>query len=341
MSSSLAQPIAILPGDGNQNSLHIVWMLHNACNHRCSYCDKTYWGGSERWLTLKGVQSFWRQIKAHYKRDHIHVSFTGGEPTLWPEFGDLCRMLKDEGCDLGMTSNGSHSMKVWQATLNCYNWLCLSYHPEHTKDDHFLKVIEMMAPQTRVAVRLMMHKEEKFWQRSIAFGEKIKTLSDGPPVWVEYVPLQDDFAGKSGQARPKPYEPWQNDFFGSRPDFSYGGKSEEIGLHLMGIRDVWDYQVTYSDGRQEFCRPNKLVASNMVNFQNWSCNAGLDLLFVNAEGEIFRGGCRVGGKIGHIFDEKIAFPGAPVVCPRTFCNCGSDIQVKKQAGDGMGIRLHD
>lgn len=334
LKSPYAQPIAITSGEGNQNSLHICWMLHNACNHRCTYCHKANWGGSDRWLSLKGLESFLRQVRNHYKRDRIHVSFTGGEPTLWSEFAALCRTLKDDGCDLGMTSNGGHGMKVWEETRDYYNWLCLSYHPEFTKDEHFLNVIQMMAPYTRLAVRLMMHKEEKFWRRSIAFGEKVKTLSDETPIYVEYVPLLDDFSDHTRQ-RPAKYEAWQNDFFCSRPDFSYGGTSETIRRRLEGVRDVWDYQVQYADGRKDVCRPNELVSNNSVNFHNWECDVGLNLLFINSKGEVYRGNCGVGGMIGHIFDSEIVFPREPVICPKSFCPCGTDIQVPKRMSDGI------
>jgi organic radical activating enzyme len=323
------QPTAIYPGEANKNSLHICWMLHNACNHRCSYCHEANWNGSHRWLTLAAVESFWSQVQRHYKGKRIHVSFTGGEPTVWPEFTRFCRILKEHGHDLGVTSNGGLQLKIWQESRDLFNWICLSYHPEYPKDDHLLEVIRILSPRTRLAIRIMMHKEEKFWHRSVDFGEKIRSLPEAAPVFVEYVPLQVNPGNWPAECRPVVYEDWQADFLTTHNHFSHGGASAEISAHLNSIRDVWDYAVEFENGQRTFCRPNDLVANNQVNFKDWSCHAGLELLFVDERGYIYRGNCKTGGKIGNILHKEIIFPTLPVLCPRRFCPCGTDIQVRK------------
>jgi len=318
---------AIRPGEKMGDVLHICWMLHNSCNNRCSYCRDFNWKGDYRWLKYDHVIGFLERVFRRYaKKSVYHVSFTGGEPSLWPEFPELCAYLKKNGVEIGLTSNGARNPDYWKSLSKDLNWVCLSYHPEYTDDDHFIQVIRELAHKTFLSVRLMMHKEKKFWDRSAAFGERLKTLSGIRFLFVEYVPLQDDFGLNS---RPMKYAAWQNAFFAGNTHFEVKTAPELESLPWG--RDVWDYYSEYSDGTREFCRPNDLVARGQVNFHGWSCNVGLDSLFINHQGYVSRGNCKEGGVLGHIFDEDLAFPADPIRCSKTFCPCGTDILVKKEA----------
>lgn len=304
-------------------------MLHDLCNHRCSYCAEANWGGKYRDLKFSDVAFFLAQLFAHYRKDRYHVSFTGGEPTLWPDFARLCEFLKNNGCDIGLTSNGSRPAKYWNELADHLNWTCLSYHPEYARDAEFLRVIEVLAPRTRLAVRLMMHHERSVWEKSIAFGERIRGLAADLPVFVEYVPLQSDFSGS--ERAPWEYADWQREFFARTNHFMHGAAAPDVAAALARKRDVWDFYVVYDDGTREFCRPNEMVAYDRVNFQGWTCQAGRDLLFINAAGEVLRAGCKIGGRLGFLTDRLLKFPTGPVVCDKNFCPCGTDILVAKQA----------
>jgi hypothetical protein len=301
-------------------------MLHDLCNYRCAYCDESYWGGSHRWLKFDDVRRFLDQLVAINRRDLYHISFTGGEPTLWPEFPRLCRYLKERRWEIGMTSNGSKPLSFWDEVKDDFNWISLSYHPQYAKDDHFLELIRLLSARAKVAVRLMMHRERRFWERSFAFGETLRSLKGINSTYVEYVPLQENFGKDS---TPVVYEPWQQEAFrGLRP---FAAQDPEIPAtpRKFAAPDLWNYQVVYADGARELCRPNELVVQDLVDFEGWTCFAGVEMMFVDHTGEIYRGGCKIGGRIGRIGDESFSFPSAPVVCTKNFCPCGTDIQTKK------------
>ncbi len=319
------QPLAIFPSKKMGNMIHISWMLHNQCNKRCTYCRDFNWNGDYSWLKYESVINFVDKVINHFQKDVYHFSFTGGEPVLWPEFDQLCHYLKSKGCEIGLTTNGSRNLKYWENLSDTLNWTCLSFHPESSDEDHLLNVVRILANKSRVTVRLMMHTKKEFWDRSIQFGEKLKTLTDCSFVFVEYVPLQDDFGLGS---RPTVYEDWQNDFFKNHNHFTVLAKEEVQISHGL---DVWDYQVKFDDGVTEFCRPNELVAHNQVNFKNWTCHIGMDLLFINHEGAILRGACKQGGKVGHIFDPKLELPTKPLICAANFCPCATDILIRKNS----------
>lgn len=315
--------------------LHLCWMLHNLCNFRCSYCNEMNWGGSHRWLKLEHVRRFLDQLFSAYQRDLYHVSFTGGEPTLWPDFLKLCRHLKERRCEIGMTSNGSKPLLFWEEAKDHFNWVCLSYHPEFTKDEHFLAVVRLLSARTRLAVRLMMHRDRRYWDKSVAFGEKLKALTGVDSVYVEYVPLVEDFGINS---RPVVYAPRQQEELGQHQPFAIADAAAAATAQKAASPDLWNYQTVYEDGSRELCRPNALVLSDLVNFKGWTCFAGVEMLFVDHKGDLFRGGCAAGGRIANIFDERIPFPSEPILCPKNYCPCGTDIQVKKFRPGSPGAR---
>ncbi len=316
-------PIAIKPSEKMGNMIHISWMLHNQCNKRCSYCREFNWNGDSGWLKYDQIITFVDKVINHSQKDLYHFSFTGGEPVLWPQFDQLCHYLKNKGCEIGLTTNGSKSISYWENISDTLNWTCISFHPESSNEDHIFNVVKVLANKSRVSVRLMMHKEKEFWDKSVAFGEKLKMADDCSFIFVEYVPLQNDFGLHS---RPMVYENWQREFLEKENHFTVLPTKDVINTHR---RDVWDYTTYFNDGTSEFCRPNDLVANNQVNFKNWICHIGLDLLFINHRGEILKGACKQGGNIGHIFDPNLKLPTKPQTCGVNFCPCATDILIKK------------
>ena len=67
----------------------------------------------------------------------------------------------------------------------------------------------------------------------------------------------------------------------------------------------------------------------MNNFKGWSCNAGLESLMINWDGEVHRATCRVGGSLGNIYTGTFDIPTEPVKCTRDWCTCAADIPLTK------------
>jgi len=320
-------PISIDKGP-NSIDLHISWSLHNTCNYRCSYCPIYNQNASQKWLRKEHVFKFieavyeYYVVQMHLKR--IQVSFTGGEPTLWSGFKDICRYITDKGMTIGITSNGSLTDDYWKDFAHLFDWVCLSYHPEYVDDKNFFNLVNYMHNRADVAVpaiRLMMLSEKKYWDRCIAFADSIKSAMSN---WViEYVKIQNDF-GKD--ITPVYYDEDQINFLSSR------GYEEHIGrLDLARPTPYsWDLSVTYNTGEKERLRTNDLVNRGLTAFAYWSCNIGLELLCIDYHGNITRSGCLQGGIIGRIIENKpFIFPREPIICKKERCNCGTEIMVSK------------
>ena len=74
---------------------------------------------------------------------------------------------------------------------------------------------------------------------------------------------------------------------------------------------------------------NDIIKLHKNNFKGWSCNAGIESLMINWDGDVQRATCRVGGSLGNIYNGSFAVPTVPIICTRTSCTCAADIPLTK------------
>lgn len=309
---------------GERPYIHVCWMLHNHCNHRCSYCDKSNWGGDHPWPTLDSAKYFFEQVFQHYSDRRIVASFTGGEPTLWPDFQALICWLHERKIAVGLTSNGTMGPRYFAELSPKLDWLNLSFHPQFTSPDPFLETLLASAATPHLTIRLMLPPERRLWNRSMDFGAKLKsTPLLKRSIILEHVPIVDGFG--SAYTQPVNYEADQLQQFEERP--AYVGPDTPKPPHSP-ISDVHAGKAGPPPTRIPYDL-NQLVSSGETNFFGWRCEIGREQLFIDSNGFVLRAGCRVGGIIGHINDDKIAFPSAGVRCIKNFCHCMTDVIVTK------------
>jgi MoaA/NifB/PqqE/SkfB family radical SAM enzyme len=75
---------------------------------------------------------------------------------------------------------------------------------------------------------------------------------------------------------------------------------------------------------------NDVIKLHKNQFKGWSCNAGIESLMINWDGEVHRATCRVGGSLGNIYNGTFNVPNEPIICTRDFCTCAADIPLTKQ-----------
>ena len=74
---------------------------------------------------------------------------------------------------------------------------------------------------------------------------------------------------------------------------------------------------------------NDIIKHKLNQFEGWRCNAGLESLMINWDGEVHRATCRVGGSLGNIYNGTFESPIEPINCTRKFCTCVADIPLTK------------
>src|SRR6266508_3978695 len=90
--------------------------LTNICNLHCSYClrdEDALYHNPANFFPVELLRRVAREA-----RDDIgvkHILFTGGEPTLHPQFKDLIATMADQQLTTSFVTNGWHFERVWPA----------------------------------------------------------------------------------------------------------------------------------------------------------------------------------------------------------------------------------
>lgn len=316
--------------DGMTYDLHVMWSIHNKCNYQCSYCPPALNSGNFSGLKLENLKGFIDRIEKHYAEKlgfkNILFSFTGGEPTLWPDFREFIKYIEHKGFRLGLTTNASVGLNYWNQISTYFDYICLSFHPESADVDSFLKTFEYLhnADKTVIpSVRVMMHPDQKLWNKSIELVDKLKKYSN----WTyECVHILDDYGMESNKIDykdSKKVEFLEQNAFNSQ--FKDNSTITEPSVKF-------NYKITYKNNEIEKLDENKLINDGSANFRGWNCFIGLEQLYIHSNGLIKRAGCNVGPWLGTIAEyESINFPERPIKCQRDNCFCPTDIRISKFA----------
>ena len=90
--------------------------LANVCNLHCSYCfrsDENLYSSHAEFFPLDLLRRVIDEARA--AADVTRISFTGGEPTLHPEFAETLRIIGNAGATVSFVTNGWRFERVWPA----------------------------------------------------------------------------------------------------------------------------------------------------------------------------------------------------------------------------------
>ncbi len=124
----------------------VTWDLGRRCSYDCSYCPSHRHDQHSPFASLddlkKNVHFIFKYISLYMKyRSYksASINFTGGEPTIHPNFAELIEHTRVEfesqyankfKCTMAVTSNGAMNKKVAEAILKNLNHITISYHAE-------------------------------------------------------------------------------------------------------------------------------------------------------------------------------------------------------------------
>jgi len=124
----------------------VTWDLGRRCNYDCSYCPAHRHDNFSPHASLDELKSavdfLFEYIDVYMEKrsyKHTSISFTGGEPTVNPNFIPFVKYLKEEyeakyqdkwACGFALTSNGAMSAKMANAVMENLGHITVSYHAE-------------------------------------------------------------------------------------------------------------------------------------------------------------------------------------------------------------------
>jgi hypothetical protein len=115
------------------------------------------------------------------------------------------------------------------------------------------------------------------------------------------------------------------------PEGGYYDDAEEAEMRaLLDTSQANDVELEWNDGSKETVSEQDVSRRGLNRFKDWSCLVGIERLAIGFEGNLYRGVCRMGGKLGNVYsDQGFRLPQEPAICANDSCNCGAEINVTK------------
>lgn len=341
----------------NPESMMITWDTGRRCNYDCSYCEATRHDNHsahpslDSLITTYNFIERWADLYNNKRQDPITpaINFTGGEPTVNPNFWNLVDKIKSTNkFRLSLTTNGAWSDKHQNKIINNFSGVTISYHAEaheSLRKQVLRNILSLHENKIWLQVNLMLHVDH--WDHCIEVYEYLKSHN----ISVKPRPIGDGNISRSG---------WFIDSDGSqrRTSHSYTQLQQEWFWKEMGVEKKAESSNEGTELGRGCCGGRCL--SGKVNdswqsiklvdnkFNNWLCTVDWFFLHIDqATGLIYHhqtcqakhdGGI---GPIGHISQAneliedlrvRLVDP-KPIICPNQKCGCGMCVPKAKHRDD--------
>ena len=289
----------------HQDSIKVEWNLGKRCNYDCTYCPKEIHDNTSAHTDIEILKKAVDKLMTLGKP--IRLSFTGGEPTVHPKFEELLNYCKHVGINwISVTTNGTRKVE-WYNKQRVDQWV-FSIHFEYD----WLRVLNTITTVTAM-------------RRSPQYVINVMAHHDHMPSVKLAVEKLKSYEIPHGIRRIR-WTEGDHDLF---DDMRYNLsdlewiKSQESTVEPNVI--LW----IDNDYGQILQHANDVIKLHRNKFKGWSCNAGIESLMINWDGDVHRATCRVGGSLGNIYEGNFIVPTEPVICDRNYCTCAADIPLTK------------
>lgn len=186
--------------DYNEKSgynMMIVWDLGRRCNYDCTYCTlymHNSWSPhaemEELKATMRNIDEYYSVYKSfHNMKMDCTISFTGGEPTVNPNFFKFVQWIRDtypRKYRLSMTTNATWPMDTSEKILKLFNMITVSYHTEAhptLKEKVVKNILNLQDIGQRFKVNVMMHANDQYFNECVDLMENVLT-----PRNISFIP---------------------------------------------------------------------------------------------------------------------------------------------------------
>jgi MoaA/NifB/PqqE/SkfB family radical SAM enzyme len=232
----------------------------------------------------------------------IRISFTGGEPCVHPKFIELVKYCKNAGVSwISVTTNGTLPYEFYSVLE--VDQIVFSIHLEFDWRRVF-NTVESVVNLTnkKVIAQIMAHHN---------YMDAVMQLR--ARCLLEHIP---------NTVRRIRWTEGDHDLF---DDMRYSPNDltwiKEQEATVQGNCIIDDTQIIHA---------NDVIKLHLNQYKGWSCNAGIESLMINWDGDVHRSTCRVGDSLGNIYNNSFSAPNEPTICDRNFCTCAADIPITKK-----------
>jgi organic radical activating enzyme len=277
-------------------------------------------------------------VAAQIQGKDVRVTFSGGEPTVHPDFIELVEYTAAKGMQANLISNGSRSLAYYQKLAAALNGtITMTYHAEYANENKFLTNITAFQ-KTKAIVFVPMN--EAYWDTCSRIFEKL--LADGFYVYPKT--MMDDF-GVPGAARQHKYTPEHQAYIkdtNARAAKQNGiirvstspnmvlPKAPFVPKNKIKLAQRL-VEITRDNGKKEIVTVHQLLANKETHMTGMDCWAGVESINITTTGKVFKADCRQDGEIGNIYkNPNFIIPTEPTTCTKQNCWCTDDLKLTKQ-----------
>jgi MoaA/NifB/PqqE/SkfB family radical SAM enzyme len=284
----------------HQNSIHVEWNLGKRCNYDCSYCPTEIHDNYSAHTDIEILKS---SVDNLIKLGNVRISLTGGEPTVHPRIEELINYIKHVGVSwLNITTNGTRKSE-WYINQKVDHWV------------------------------FSLHFTEGDWLRVLNTVKNVHLLKQNTPIMVNIMAHHDYMTQAKSSA--EILKELKIPFVVRRIRWTKGDQDlfDDLKYHPEDLQWIKDQNSTVKENcvidNEQLIHANDVIKLHLNNFKGWKCNAGIESLMINWDGDVHRATCRVGGSIGNIYNSTFKIPTDPIICTRNWCTCAADIPLTK------------
>jgi MoaA/NifB/PqqE/SkfB family radical SAM enzyme len=285
----------------HQDSIKIEWNLGKRCNYDCSYCPSSIHDSHSPHTPIDILERAVDRLCELGKP--LRISLTGGEPAVHPDIEDLFDYFKRKDVFwVNLTTNGTRASQWYLENEMFFNHVVFSLHFEHDWK-RVLHTINQFYDST----------EREFFVNVMAHHDHMDSVRT---VVAQLIQKGIKFAIRRIR--------WTEGDHNVFDDMRYDGKDLEWLLSMDATANP-----NCRVDNERIVHANDIIKKRENQFKGWTCNAGLESLMINWDGEVHRATCRVGGSLGNIYTGTFVAPRDPVICTRDWCTCAADIPLTK------------
>lgn len=275
------------------------WQLLNTCNYRCGYC---FFSGEilgEKLVTYADADEWVKAFQSSGLRWLLHL--TGGEPSIYPDFVRLCRLLTREHF-ISINSNMTNSSwadfaeRIDPGRVSFINaGLHLEERGRKVGNEVFLRSVDLLM-QRGFQVLVSLVSTPKVLER---FDEAVRLLA---PIGMFPVPkiLRGSYDGKM------------------YPDAYTAIDRQRFRKYAYTARKFYDpIQPKRAERPTIDVFRDDAIIYGEPSYKGLSCEAGRLFVRIDPKGEIFRCGTSV--SLGNIRAGTFMRAAAPAPCDTSYC----------------------
>jgi len=324
----------------HQKIVVVNWVLGNRCNYKCSYCPQELHDSSEDDfyhpeyfpLIQKFSSEIISQIKMRDSEKEVCFLFSGGEITLYVKYFELLEYIKSLGGKVAIVSNGSRPIEFWKNNKNFLDHLALSFHPQYSQIDHFKEIINLLGNHLPIHVNIMMDPQRFDYCKKVA--QELATCAH--PFSISLQPLLRDLGSTLYDYTSEQLKVLKNYSSSFHENFSLPSKINKKQFSYRGDMMIENFN---KENHGEKISAGELIARGKNKWTGMQCNAGLENIIIDLDGEVYRSWCflqedhptKKEGHIGNILEPHFKLPNDSILCKKKYCHCTLDIMCTKKS----------